>query len=121
MSTNVKAFVTAVNKFSEDLKHDKFVAFQKRIAFELLSRTVLKTPVDTGRARNAWQLAIGKVPQGETPSESAGQALARLKFGQTIFLANNVPYIILLEHGHSAQAPSGMLAVSIEEVRAMFP
>ena len=46
---------------------------------------------------------------------------ARLKKGdgeKVIFITNNLPYINALENGHSDQAPSGMLAVTLNEVEA---
>lgn len=78
---------------------------------------VLSTPVDTGRARNNWILSIGTPLRGDREPDKAGggalanarQAIAtyRLDFG-SIFITNNVPYIIPLENGSSRQAPSGM-------------
>jgi hypothetical protein len=89
-------------------------------------RVVLKTPVDIGRARGNWQPTIGEAAQGEIdaidPSGGAtiaeGMSVAKgLKFGDTAFTVNNLPYINRLEHGWSKQAPTGMVAVTVEELK----
>ncbi len=37
--------------------------------------------------------------------------------GDTIWISNNLAYIVALEKGHSRQAPHGMVALSVEEVK----
>lgn len=79
---------------------------------------VVGTPVDTGRARSNWIASIdapsedellgpGFDKSGQAAISSAAKVIAGRKTGD-IFLTNNVPYIIPLEEGHSAQAPEGM-------------
>ena len=36
--------------------------------------------------------------------------------GDAIWISNNLPYIETLKHGHSQQAPKGMVKLLIEEV-----
>jgi hypothetical protein len=90
-------------------------------------RVVLKTPVDTGRARGNWQPTIGE-PAGGTNEDaldkSGGATIAegagvakQLKFGDTAYTVNNLPYINRLENGWSQQAPQGMVAVTVEELK----
>jgi len=102
---------------------------QKKVVLEALRRLVMKTPVDTGRARGNWQVTIGDPARGQTDeTDMIGtatiaqglQALAGLPAYQVVWISNNVDYIEELEHGHSKQAPEGMLAVTVEELRAMF-
>jgi len=47
-------------------------------------------------------------------------ALAGLPAYQVVWISNNVDYIEELEHGHSWQAPHGMLAVTVAELRELF-
>jgi hypothetical protein len=109
-----------------------------KLCLEALSRLVMKTPVDTGRARGGWQVAIAG--KGELVSVLQGMAAERaaldpdgsvtISRGAAIINAmpdfaiidieNNVHYILQLEDGHSGQAPSGMLSVTVEELVAMF-
>lgn len=91
---------------------------------ELLDRS----PVLTGRFRGNWRGSIEKVdttatkdvlPKGTNPEVLA--TIGRAKFGNTIYLSNNVEYAGVIEHGkpgvkyedgrkaHSPQAPTGVL------------
>lgn len=96
----------------------------RKISLELFSRVILKTPVDTGRARANWQVSIGATADGTleledksgTATISAATATASgLRAGDVIFLVNNLPYIQRLEDGYSGQAPAGMVGLSIQE------
>lgn len=96
----------------------------RKISLELFSRVILKTPVDTGRARGNWQVAVGNVPSGTLELEdksgsatisAATASAAGLRAGDVIFLVNNLPYIRRLEDGYSKKAPAGMVGLSIQE------
>jgi len=108
---------------------DKVTELQKKIVLEALRRLVQKTPVDTGRARGNWQVTIGNPAGGQLDTTDAdGQAtiaaglaaIAGLPDYQVVWISNNVDYIENLEHGHSQQAPEGMLSITIGELRTMF-
>jgi hypothetical protein len=81
------------------------------------------TPVDTGFARASWWKNIGGVgshPNQPTEGENVSttlQPLGKLKFTEKAYLANNAPYILALEYGHSAQArnPDGMIRITLAE------
>jgi hypothetical protein len=81
------------------------------------------TPVDTGFARASWWKAIGGVgshPNQPTKGETVSaplHPLGKLKLTQKAYLANNAPYILALEYGHSSQArnPDGMIRITLEE------
>lgn len=98
----------------------------RKIAIEIFSRVILRTPVDTGRARANWQVSIGSVPTGTlelndktgtaTISKVQAEAL-RLRAGDIIWLVNNVGYILSLESGSSKQAPQGMVKLTEQEFR----
>ena len=102
-----------------------------RTALDLMNRIVLKTPVDTGRARGNWQLTqrspaedmvpetSAKVSSSETPPSAilmeAEQTASGAQLGDDIWISNNLPYIDALEEGRSQQAPHGMVALSLAE------
>jgi hypothetical protein len=88
-----------------------------------------------GRSRANWQISVVAPPQsgndGEKPEGgSTGQPVSGLqqarafgqmsqaKFGQTIWIYNNVRYIKRLEDGHSTQAPGGFVKIAIAEIQA---
>ncbi len=100
---------------------------------------VLGTPVDTGRARAAWQVSFGSPnlsvpPVGSKkkigPKDSgaaAGLANSKLeenrrkiltfRVGGDLFLSNAVPYIARLDMGSSQQAPLGFSREAAEAAR----
>jgi hypothetical protein len=75
------------------------VATVQRAATQLFSRIVQRTPVDTGRARNGWQI----------------EGTESFKLGKIIRILNPVEYVPVLESGSSKQAPKGMVRVSANE------
>lgn len=58
-----------------------------------------RTPIKTGTARAGWE----RFPEGMSI------------LGTTQYVFNNVDYIVLLEYGHSQQAPEGMARITAAE------
>jgi len=96
----------------------------QRVAFSISAELVSTTPVDTGWARANWVISIGEpvsAPFGSRESvdhsaQADGQArllIYDLAAGD-IFLNNNVPYIEVLNTGHSPQAPAGFIEAAID-------
>lgn len=74
-----------------------------------------------GRFKSNWQVGLGSMNES-TDSEPRSDALGRAKVvldgfkpGQTIFLTNNLAYAKKLEYGHSKQAPSGMVRLTVQD------
>lgn len=87
------------------------------------------TPVDTGHARSAWTPTVGSPAderldrpsdEGDAKSAASGRlaenrARAEAIAGSyllpqgTVFISNNVPYVIFLDQGSSSQAPSNFI------------
>lgn len=98
----------------------------RKIAFEAFKRVVMKTPVDTGRARANWSVCVGNPVTGVTGNgtdkdgsgtlQKALQGVTEWDCNGSIFLVNNLPYIGPLEYGHSQQAPNGMVRLTAEEM-----
>jgi len=75
-----------------------------------------------GRFRGNWQFSVDAPAEGVLdqvdPSGNVTIAVLRtqvqsLTAGQTAYIVNNLPYGVALEYGHSAQAPSGMIRVTL--------
>lgn len=98
----------------------------RRIALRVTQAIILATPVDTGRARGNWIVSVDKpnteqFPDKKDPTgmEAIAEAtrtilLETKKVGVQIFLSNNLPYILPLNNGHSAQAPAGFVEKAIQ-------
>lgn len=125
VTTNEKQFNLALAGASREVP-GMHLKFQKRVAIEGLRRIVFKTPVDTGRARGSWQGAgitnesvTGRFdPSGSDAISRGSAAFTRIRkpFG-VMFIFSNLSYIVPLEEGHSqAQAPQGMVAVTVREL-----
>lgn len=100
----------------------------RKVALDLFRRVIMKSPVDTGRFKGNWQVAIGSVPAGTLEiNDKAGTATIakvtaatmQLEAGQIITLVNNLAYASALEYGHSKQAPNGMVRLTVAEYGAV--
>ena len=133
--------MTAGTDFSLDLR--KFVEKAgaaadtaiRKICLDLASSIILKTPVDTGRARANWQTSVNNVHNDtvNTTDKAGGATIAAAATGaqnapgNVFYITNNLPYIASLEFGlyrpgpktvggFSKQAPNGMVRISINEI-----
>ena len=113
---------------------------RKAYAFALYSSIVKKTPVDTGRARGNWQVTVGKPATEEIDSNRktprGKDSIPEPTGDESIFIANNVPYIVKLEYGgypnppkkgngktvngYSKQAPEGMVGLTLANNENIF-
>lgn len=120
------AFTLDLTKFKTKVGV-KATAVVRRVAYDAFNGTVRKTPVDTGRARANWIPGIGTMPTGvvgaftqDTSMQAIKDVVSKVVAGESIFLANNLPYIVPLENGHSQQAPSGMVHLTMLEIVTKF-
>lgn len=130
-----------IARYAKALKGDMEKAV-RAVALDCFSRIIVKTPVDTGRARGNWMIDINRAPdvmrpdgfgarrsEGGDPSSNAAaaqansmQQIARLgayRLGATISIRNTLPYIVALENGSSDQAPNGMVKTTMAEIGAI--
>lgn len=134
---SAKDFSLDISKFIE--KTTKNAEAKVRIiCLDLLTGIVIKTPVDTGRARANWQASINTPKTGEINYDGdagsgavAGMTSGGSNFaigrgdgavkqapGNVFWITNNLPYISRLEfEGWSKQASKGMVRVTIDEVQ----
>ena len=136
-----------VGKFADDVKGfdvdtvKKMELVARLVLLRVYSEIIKKSPVLSGRFRSNWAVAIGSIPSGTDDSDtfpegdvvgsdtgpiisakvSEGEAtLFGLNAGDTIYMANNLPYAQVLENGRttssgSIQAPNGMVGLTVQE------
>jgi len=125
-----KQFSLEIQGFGKNLSRKQAITIVKKIVFDLHSAVVYDTPVLTGAARGNWyptinarstagDTAVTDKDGGSTVSRTAG-ILSAFKLGQTIWLTNNLPYILGLENGTSAKAPNGMVEHNVLAAAARY-
>ena len=113
----------------------------KRLALAIDQAVVLETPVDIGRARSNWTVALGSPHTGQRAPYAPGDHLGKgegsnaagaiqqaqqeilgRKPQQTIFISNNVDYIGILNSSEtrSAQSPPFFVQGAIRAALAEF-
>lgn len=126
---SAKQFAIELDKWFEDEVEEKIVLVAQKIGMEVLRRLIMKSPVNTGRFRGNWSVAIGSpdtsvkasVDKPGQATIAAGSAVINgLSEPQAIWLTNNLPYALRLENGWSQQAPAGIVAVTVTEIEAFF-
>ncbi len=134
MSSNINDFDKYLRVFATVKVPDDHSNMVKKVAMQALRGVVNKTPVDTGRARSNWMTGVNIVPSETlelsanlSRSQAAAESINRgvsvideAKPFSSISIANNLPYIGVLEYGGSNQAPEGMVRVTLSEIEAAF-
>lgn len=120
-------FEAQLKEFSDVLLPEYQTVFVKKISMELLKKLINKSPVDTGRFRGAWVVGRNTPDRSEPDSpDPTGIAteikgisdIGAIREGDIVYISNNLDYALMLEYGWSKQAPSGMAAVSLNEIEA---
>lgn len=95
---------------------------RRQFCIALFIAIVRATPVDLGRLRGNWQCSVVSPALTQLPVRSAEEveqeiiAMTRVAKGdESIFLRNNLVYVIPIEFdGHSqVQAPFGMVRINV--------
>ena len=116
---------------------DKVDLVVRKTALTLQSSMIEKSPVGNpslwkdpsaappgytgGRFRANWQAGLSAVntdTSAQPGADAEGRTrvvLAGWKPGQTIFLTNSLPYSKKIEHGHSTQAPVGVVKLTVQD------
>lgn len=96
----------------------------RKVALDIFTRVIRRTPVDTGRARGNWMCSVSNYTlqqtgvidkSGSSAMTDAAKVVEQAKAGDIIYLTNTLPYILQLEEGSSQQAPQGMVSLTIRE------
>lgn len=103
------------------------VALVMRMAtVEFYRQVIISTPVDTGRARNGWNITVGSPSSIVPPEGSYGMpsveehglsTIISVMPEQVIYITNRVPYIEDLNKGSSQQAPARFAELAAERVQ----
>lgn len=120
-------FAIDVSRFVAKAKLAPSVVVRK-LTTDILTSVVLKTPVDAGRARANWNVSLNRVDTSVsvTTTDVGGQktihfgnaAISKWEPGDTIYIANSLPYIRRLEYdGWSKQAPAGMVRITLAQAQ----
>lgn len=131
---NLKSFVAVLDR-SIPLIENRMTKIVQRVAFDAAENIIVGgrvapgTPVDTGFARASWYVSINDRythgargdsgghlthdKSGQTALSTSLSVIGAAKLGNVIWLLNNVPYVISLEYGHSDQAPTGMVRLTL--------
>lgn len=126
------SFGSDINKFKKKTEKAALMVF-RGTCLDLFGRIVKRTPVGNpgewigeapqgyvgGRARSNWQFAINTVNTSTTDATGGSDRpkTTTLRVGDSVYITNNLPYILPLEHGWSAQAPAGMVKVTVSEFK----
>lgn len=93
----------------------------RKTAIDLTTSIIKSTPVDTGRARANWFVSFESAIDNTTEDTNSAKALSNAtntirkgNLGGTIFIQNNLDYIVKLEYGASKQAAQGMVRINVE-------
>jgi hypothetical protein len=118
-------------------------------AFEVFNRVVMRTPVDTGAARQNWLVTINSETSDFNAEKTGGNVSTEgtavingANGDDTIFIQNNAPYIRKLEYGgypenpkksgatnkgepktvggYSRQAPNGMVGLTLAKADQLW-
>lgn len=120
MATTLRGFGIKIKEVGAALpgRSDRLLA---QLLVVCTATVVLRTPVDTGRARANWVATqgapfAGTLPPPASAGAGAGEAVARAtavagayRGGAGLFLRNGLPYIGRLNSGSSTQAPANFV------------
>ena len=119
---DLREFERALKRFAEQELPEAVAEASRDLATRLLDGVVTRTPVDTGLARANWQVTVGRPAIGTlTGTDKDGRrtrsrgrrVIASAGPFETIWIVNNLPYVVELEQGSSAKAPAGMVAATL--------
>lgn len=122
-------FALQLSEFAKKAEGNASLVVRK-VAVDILSRVVQRSPVDTGRFRGNWQLSTGQPSSrvttiddkaGSSTIANGERVLASFEVGPDIFIVNNLPYGPRLEYeGWSKQAPAGMVRITVAEYEGLI-
>ncbi len=115
------SFGAQLQQFADHTKDDMDYIF-RGVMIEMGRSVINLTPVDTGLAKANWQFSVDNPATASVLEKDKGgmetlskliTSVRNLTFGQTAYLVNNLRYAKSLEYGHSQQAPTGMVRITL--------
>ena len=133
------SFASDCDKFRRKKFKGRMTVVLRKVSLDLSRKVVQRTPVDTGRARGNWMVGINHLPIASLmgierdPRARITGDIQKAVAGDTVTLANSLPYIGVLEYGgfpnppkkgtgkssggYSQQSPQGMVRITVEEYK----
>jgi hypothetical protein len=108
-----QSFTLDIQKFVDKAKGNTKIVCQK-FAMTAFSRIIYRTPVDTGHLRSNWGCEVGNpysqvtntFDKGGSRTVENAQAIVNGWDGKgSIYLCNNLPYVVVLEYGRYPNPP----------------
>ena len=122
-------FLSDIAKWIEKSKKAQDMYVQKTI-LEIDKRLIQKSPVDTGRFKNNWNISnvtpdfstTQAIAPNISQSKSAASVFSIKANGQTVFITNALPYAYRIEYeGWSKiKAPAGVVRITIAEMATIL-
>lgn len=121
--SNGSVFSAQIAEFVAKAKGNADLVVRK-VVLEMFSRVIQKSPVDSGRFKSSYLVSINSTPTGDpgTVDKSGAPsflrvnaAVAQLSAGTVITMTSSLEYALALEYGHSRQAASGMVRITVLE------
>jgi len=100
------------------------------VELALFSAVIDDTPVDMGRLKGNWMGSFGSPAQGTLETDDPNGSATKDKMmslvtggpkgGRLTYLANNLPYAMAIEYGHSTKkAPQGMVRKNVARFQTL--
>jgi hypothetical protein len=111
-------------KFAFKTKED-YAEVVAKVGMQVLTNLVYTTPVDTGRARSNWIASVGAPSSQKRSVRGISEVLleAQAVFDPqqlgnfpTLYIANNLDYVVYLNQGSSQQAPANFVEAAVASV-----
>lgn len=114
-----QSFQAQVDKWVLETRQRMIAVFRTAAQF-VIEDVIERTPVDTGYARASWTVSLdGPMPMRGAKGDGYqappySLSIAGADLGDTIYLSAVANYMTYLEHGHSQQAPNGMVRLAAQ-------
>lgn len=122
MATSLSIFAQNMTQLANTIGQ-RIPQLQKEVAQNVVEGVAKDNPFLTGQSSANWKTAIGAPDTswdpgpnsagGQHSADEAKKALVALALGQTVYISNNVPYIMELNQGSSSKAPAGFVETAI--------
>ncbi len=104
----------------------------RSVSLQGLKMVMMKSPVDEGTFRGNWNIGVNTIDDstdkgagGNTAKytvdnetlQRGNKRIGSIKAGDGINISNALPYAMKIEHGHSDQAPAGVVRVTEYELK----
>lgn len=106
-----------------DILERRTTDLMRMATIEFYRQITISTPVDTGRAREGWDISINAPsaklpPEGNYTYHAGVPDVPAVTITDKYYITNNVPYIGRLNNGYSRQAPARFVELAAARIQA---